>query len=279
LPYRKDREARKAMLRLSRPQTAKKRNKPEDPAARERDLALLRERCKTDVESTRASYRHPRLRKLLPEERELLLLDGEINFRGIRVNSPFLKAVSELAAQERNAVNTCLDQLTVGAITSVDQVQRIRDAVNAYGHNMTTLNKRSVAATLAHNLNCVVRELLELRQRGAYASVRAAKRLLSYADPKDERIRGALRIYGAGPGRWSSPGAQLHNPPPQRQRVPDDAGRSGACRRSSRACALRQSARGGGRTVARGAVRQAGPRADVRRPGRHRIAHSRMVRR
>src|SRR5262245_8490713 len=211
LPYRKDPEARKAMLRLSRPQTAKKRNKPEDPAARERDLALLLERCKTDVEPTRASYRHPRLRKLPPEERELFLLDGEINFRGIRVNSPFLKAVSELAAQERNAVNTRLDQLTVGAITSVDQVHRIRDAVNAHGHNMTTLNKRSVAATLAHNPNCVVRELLELRQRGAYASVRAAKRLLNYADPKDERIRGALRIYGAGPGHWSSPGAQLHN--------------------------------------------------------------------
>ena len=45
LPYRKDEEARKAMHRLSRPQTAKKRKKPEDPAARERDLALLLERC------------------------------------------------------------------------------------------------------------------------------------------------------------------------------------------------------------------------------------------
>jgi hypothetical protein len=35
LPYRKDPEARKAMIRLSRPQTAKKRKKPVDPAARE----------------------------------------------------------------------------------------------------------------------------------------------------------------------------------------------------------------------------------------------------
>jgi hypothetical protein len=32
LPYRKDPEARKAMHRLSRPQTAKKRKKPEEPA-------------------------------------------------------------------------------------------------------------------------------------------------------------------------------------------------------------------------------------------------------
>jgi hypothetical protein len=57
LPYRKDVEARKAMLRLSRPQTAKKRKKPVDPAERERDLALLLERCKSDVEATRAVYR------------------------------------------------------------------------------------------------------------------------------------------------------------------------------------------------------------------------------
>src|SRR5262245_66663335 len=65
LPYRKDPEARKAMLRLARPQTAKKKKKPEDPAARERDLALLLERCKSDVEATRACYNHSRLKPLL----------------------------------------------------------------------------------------------------------------------------------------------------------------------------------------------------------------------
>ena len=76
---------------------------------------------------------------------------------------------------------------------------------------MTTLGKRSVAETLARDPDDYVRELLQLRQRGAYASVRMAKRLLGYVDPSDGRIRGALRIYGAGPGRWSSPGPQLHN--------------------------------------------------------------------
>ena len=45
----------------------------------------------------------------------------------------------------------------------------------------------------------------------AYASVRAAKRLLAHADPVDQRIRGWGRIYGGAPGRWSSPGPQLHN--------------------------------------------------------------------
>src|SRR5215813_1723924 len=51
LPYKKDSEARKAMLRLTRPQTARKRKKPVDPEARKRDLALLHGRCIRDVEA------------------------------------------------------------------------------------------------------------------------------------------------------------------------------------------------------------------------------------
>jgi DNA polymerase len=151
------------------------------------------------------------LRPLLQQERELLLLDAKINERGIRANVPFLQAVRAFAIEERNAINIRLNELTAGVITSVDQVARIKAAVNGCAHAMNSLSKRSVAATLAHQPKGVVRELLELRQRGAYASVWMAKRLLAHADPGDGRIRGALRIYGAGPGRWSSPGPQLHN--------------------------------------------------------------------
>src|SRR6516164_7098098 len=70
LPYRKDPEVRKAMLRLSQPN----KYKYKDPAARERDLALLLQRCKTDVEATRAAYNSPLLPPLSPEERRQLLL-------------------------------------------------------------------------------------------------------------------------------------------------------------------------------------------------------------
>ena len=43
-------------------------------------------------------------------------------------------------------------------------------------------------------------------------STRKYKKLLEVADPVDHRIRDALRIYGAGPGRWSSVGTgQLQN--------------------------------------------------------------------
>ena len=213
LPFRKNPEARKAMMRLTRPQTAKKNgSKPQDPTQQERDFALLFERCKSDVEATRACYNHPRLPPLLPEERALLLLDARINARGIVANIPFLEAARKLAVNERDAINTRLAQLTAGVITSVDQVQKIRDTLNARGHDLGSLGKQAVAAALAGQPEGFVRDLLSIRQQGAYASTRKYKKLLEVADPVDHRIRDALRIYGAGPGRWSSVGTgQLQN--------------------------------------------------------------------
>jgi hypothetical protein len=137
----------------------------------------------------------------LPQEHEQLLLDARVNERGIRANAPFLEAVRDLAIKERNNVNVRLNELTAGVIDSVDQVARIKELINARGHDMASLGKRWVAATLAHNPDAYVTEVLQLRQRGSYGAVRMAKRLLDHADPDDERILGALRIYGAGPGR------------------------------------------------------------------------------
>jgi hypothetical protein len=101
--------------------------------------------------------------------------------------------------------------LSCGNITSVDQTKRFLDAINARGHAMTSLNKRSVAQVLANAPDDYVRQLLELRRTGARAAVNKFKRMLAYASPLDSRMRGTLRMYGAGPGRWSSLGSQLQN--------------------------------------------------------------------
>jgi DNA polymerase len=196
------------MLRLTRPRKSKK---PEDPVARARDLELVLQRCKSDVAMTRAAYNHPRLRPLPPEERRLLLLDAEVNARGVTANVPFLKAAHALTVSERTAINARLSEITGGTVTTVDQVKRIKEVVQARGHKMTTVNKRSVAAVLAHRPDDFTREVLTLRQRGAFASTLKFNTLLQFADPSDHRIRRVLRFHGAGPGRWTSLGAQLHN--------------------------------------------------------------------
>src|SRR5215471_3062143 len=207
LPYRKDPEAHKAMLRLSQP----RKHKYKTAEARERDLALLHERCKTDVESTRAAYNDPRLQPLSPKERSILLLDARINRRGVRLNVPFVEAAHALAIKERNAVNVRLSELSSGVIKSVYQRDKIITAVNACGHSMTKLTKRAVAATLAHKPEDHVRKLLVLRQRGALNNAQKFKKMLAYADPAEQRLHDVLRYHGAHTGRWSSIGPQVHN--------------------------------------------------------------------
>jgi DNA polymerase len=213
LPYRKDPAARKAMLAVSRPKAQRKRKATtvptwdEDPAK----LQLLYERCKLDVITTRAVWQSPKLKQLSTGERYYQLQDAGINSRGVRCDRAFVTAARDLAIHERTAINLKLQELTDGAITSVDQPKRFLAAINARGHNMTTMNKRAVAQVLANKPDDYVRQLLELRRIGARAAVNKYKRMLAYASPFDDRMRGTLRMYGAGPGRWSGLGPQLQN--------------------------------------------------------------------
>jgi DNA polymerase len=201
------------MLAVSRPKAQRKRKATTVPTWDE-DLAklqLLYERCKTDVPTTRAVWQSRKLRRLNETERDYQLQDIEINARGIRLDRPFATAAKEMAIRERIAINLKLQELTHGTITSVDQTKRFLAAVNSHGHEMTTLNKRAVAQVLANKPDGYVTQLLELRRTGARAAVNKFKRMLLYASPADDRMRGTLRMYGGAPGRWAGLGPQTQN--------------------------------------------------------------------
>ncbi len=213
LPYRKDSGARRAMLATSRPKARRKR-KPttvpiwnEDPAL----LDLVYQRCKLDVVTTRAVFNSPKLERLTENERRYQLQDAVINGRGVRLDRAFVVAARDLAVHERTAINLTLQELTDGAITSVNQNARFLAAINARGHSMSSMDKRAVAQVLAHKPDDYVRQLLELRQIGARAAVTKFKRMLAYASPHDDRLRNTLRVFGASTGRWSALGPQLQN--------------------------------------------------------------------
>jgi DNA polymerase len=212
LPYRKDPAARKAMLAVSRPRPARKRGSTtplwdEDPEK----LKLLYERCQRDCRTTRAAWQSPKLKHLSEIERGHQLEDIEINERGIRLDRAFATAARDLSIQERIAIGLKLRELTDGVITTADQCKRFLKVINARGHDMTSLDKAAVVRALANKPDDYVCQLLELRQAGARASVNKYKRMLAYASEADDRMRGTLRMYGAGPGRWVGLGPQLQN--------------------------------------------------------------------
>jgi hypothetical protein len=212
LPYRKDPAATRAMRDISRP---RKPNRGEDRTVLHWDVdpvkhALVRERCRLDVITTRAVWQSPKLKHPSETERPYQIIDARINSRGVLADRKFVTAARDLAVRERIAINLKLQELTDGGITSVDQVQRFLAAINVRGHHMASLNKRAVAAVLASKPDDYVQRLLELRRAGARAGVRKFERILAYAGP-DDRIRGTLRMYGGGPGRWAGLGPQLQN--------------------------------------------------------------------
>jgi DNA polymerase len=211
LPYRKDPVARKAMLAVSRPKANRKRKATTIPTWDEdpEKLKLVYERCNLDVITTRAVWRSSKLKPLPETERRYQLEDLAINDRGIRLDRAFATAARDLAIQERTAIGLKLQELTHGTITSADQVKRFLEAINARGHDMTSLSKCAVAQVLANKPDDYVAQLLELRRTAARASVNKFKRMLAYAPPSDDRMRGTLRMYGGAPGRWSALGPQL----------------------------------------------------------------------
>jgi len=168
-------------------------------------------RCKLDVITMRAIWRHPKLKHPNGSERHSQILDAIINRRGVHIDRTFTDAARTLAIRERDAINIKLAHLTAGTITSVDQTQRFLTEINARGHRMTSMTKRSVSAMLAGKPDGYVRKLLELRRAGARASARKFKRILLYASDQDDRLRGTLRWHGSGPGRWTGLGPQLQN--------------------------------------------------------------------
>ena len=175
------------------------------------DLRLTYERCTLDVITARAVWQSPKLKPLSATERRYQLQDMAINGRGILLDRAFATAARDLAIHERIAINLKLQELTDGTITSADQTKRFLEAINAHGHTMTTLNKRAVAQVLANKPDDFVRQLLEFRRDAARASVNKFKRMLCYASPADDRMRGTLRMYGSATGRWSGLGPQLQN--------------------------------------------------------------------
>jgi len=202
LPYQKDREGLLLMRQMSHP---RKPRKGEDKTALHwnfdaEKLARLIEYCAQDVRTSRAIWRHPKIKPLIASERRIQILDAIINARGVRADRELATAARDMSSHERNAINAVLQEHTEGEITSVDQVERILAYATAHGHAMTSVDRRSVGAVLAAEPDDATRMVLELRRDGARASVRKYERILTYASDADDRMRGTLRMYGAGRG-------------------------------------------------------------------------------
>jgi DNA polymerase len=197
LPLQKDMSGSRLMLKMTK---AKEWEKD--------DLEKLYEYCRTDVAVERMLSQ--RLGDLSPQERQIWLLDQEINHRGVALDIPACQNALAIVNAYSSHLTAQIPILTGGAVESVTQRDRTLKWLASKGVSSEKLAKRDVTTLLAMDLEPDVRKVLEIRQQVAKTSTAKFQGMLDRVAP-DGRIRDNFRYYGASTGRWAAQGVQLQN--------------------------------------------------------------------
>lgn len=209
--HQKDMAGYKLMRKMCIPRTFTKEGAPvwwdDQPS-----IQRLGTYAKGDVEAERAIGKA--VRRLNPREREVFLLDQQMNDRGIMVDFHLVDKAQVMARAEIMKQNQLLDEATGGKVTKVTKVQKLKAWLAEQGLETKSLNKVALKELLDDktSLSPEVQAALEARQEAAKSSVAKLDAMLDCVG-HDDRCRGLLLYHGASTGRWSGKRVQPHNFP------------------------------------------------------------------
>lgn len=213
LPEQKDMEGHRLMMKMCKPVSLDANGTPIWYTPSVQDAGRLLQYCIQDVETERALVRRlPNVGH--PFERKIFLLDQTINDRGVRIDYPLVLAAREVSRGAVSAINATLAAATDGAVEGVTKVAKMKQWLADHGFEAESLSKAVLRDTLAlDTVSPEVRQVLLLRQQGGKSSTAKLSTMLDCASPRDNRVRGMLRYYGAGTGRWAGQTVQPQNFP------------------------------------------------------------------
>jgi DNA polymerase len=165
--------------------------------------------CMRDVEVTRELIRRvPLLSGATQKEWEL---DQIINDRGFYTDGLFIETATAIVSTTQQAIQNEVQQITRGEITTIDQVEKIKNWLAAAGCTLDDLQQDTLQQALTRaDLTPDVRRVIELRLQAVHPN--KYKTLRNWRGI-DGRIRGAFNFYAAQTGRWSASGPQPQNFP------------------------------------------------------------------
>jgi DNA polymerase len=207
----KDKAGQRLMLMMSKPRRPRKDENPDniywyDDQDR---LARLYGYARKDVEVDRELCH--RLRPLSANEQIVWQLHFRINARGFYVDRELASAGRTVAVAAVPELDAEVAEITAGAVTSINQVARMREWLTAQGCSTDSLDKKTVEKLLEReDLAEPVRRVLELRSSGAQSAAKKITALLNHTG-EDGRARGQFRYHGASTGRFSGNGFQPQN--------------------------------------------------------------------
>ena len=207
LEIKKDMEGAKLLKKMMRPaKPTKKDNNPRRHRDDPDNVNRLLEYCKTDVDAETALFlKAPALKK---SERDLWLLDQEINFRGFRVDRPLIKLIRKLIRVEIEELDREAHELSGGVASSARERDNVLTWLDCQGLFLGNLQRKTVEDLLASDLSEVtsrtrdgVRRMLELREAVSKSSTAKYPKILA-SSKTDGRVRDTLVFFAASTGRW-----------------------------------------------------------------------------
>lgn len=214
---RKDHRGSQLIRALSIPRTDGTFNS--DPSL----MAEMIRYCEQDVRAMRAVSKA--MRPLSDQELADYHVNEQINDRGVLLDLPLAQAAIRYAAAELDEIQTLVNELTDGVITSVRSPRMREWVLERVGDDAKKLmwngEKYSIDKTVRANLLALenhdeipphVADVIQCADDLWASSVAKFSRLSHLADEDDHRVRGAFVFAGgSATGRASSYGAQVHN--------------------------------------------------------------------
>ena len=211
LAARKDTTGVRLMHQMSKPRRPRQGENPSQTYwfADDDRLRRLYDYCRQDVEAERALFN--RLPPLSEAEHALWQLSCRINERGFCVDRQFAEAARRIAEAAVPQIDAELAEITGGAVTGINQIQRLLTWLHQQGFTAKSLDRKTIERQLdKEDLPTAVRRVVQLRLAGAQAAVKKFDALLARVGA-DNRVRGAFRYHGAATGRWAGEGFQPQN--------------------------------------------------------------------
>ena len=210
LKVQKDKAGKNEMLRVTKPRKPSKNNKETDWFSDHEKMKATYRYCINDVVVEEAIGE--RTDSLCPYEEKIFLLDKKINERGINFDRELAKGAVELSKLYLDKINTEMFWISGFQVKGISKVKMLKEALSTLGVHTESLNKESVTNLLKGELPPRARRMIELRRDGSMSSVAKYKKMLEWGS-QDNRLKYIFLYHGAGTGRWTSKGPQLHNLP------------------------------------------------------------------
>lgn len=143
-------------------------------------------------------------------ERELYVLDQEMNDRGIEIDVDLAQHAAVMAGTLKDEVHDKVQQLT--GVDNPNSAAQIKDWIaDTTGEVVESLNKEVIKDVVERVDNKMVEKVLKLRSQSSKSSVSKYEAMIRCAG-EDNRARGLIQYYGANrTGRYAGRLIQVQN--------------------------------------------------------------------